>query len=185
MSEHTSISNIIRALDFAARKHRDQRRKDADSSPYINHIVAVASVLAVEAGITDEETLVAAVLHDTVEDTETTFDELERGFGAAVASLVGELTDDKSLPRKDRKRMQIDHSPGASPRAKCLKIADKVCNIRDVAAAPPVSWSLERRREYLTWAEEVVDGCRGVETRLDAIFDDALDRGKRALVGTQ
>jgi guanosine-3',5'-bis(diphosphate) 3'-pyrophosphohydrolase len=131
----------------------------------------------------DADTIVAALLHDTVEDTETTFDELEAEFGAAVTSLVRELTDDKALPRKDRKRLQVDRAPAASRRAKCLKIADKVCNIRDVTAAPPVSWSLERRREYLAWAKEVVDGCRGVEPGLDAIFDDALDRGKRALVG--
>ncbi|PYO73782.1 MAG: phosphohydrolase, partial [Gemmatimonadetes bacterium] len=142
----------LRALGFAAEKHRNQRRKDADASPYINHPIAVASILAIEAAVTDEVTLLAALLHDTVEDTETNLQELEQLFGAEVAALVGEMSDDKSLPKEMRKQLQVEHAPGASPKAKRLKIADKICNIRDVAENPPARWSLDRRRGYLDWA---------------------------------
>src|SRR2546428_7321677 len=136
----------LHALKFAAEKHRNQRRKDADASPYINHPIAVASVLATEAAVTDKATFLAALLHDTVEDTGTTLQQLEQLFGPEVAALVGEMSDDKSLPKETRKRLQVEHAPGASPKAKRLKIADKICNVRDVAENPPASWSLERRR---------------------------------------
>jgi guanosine-3',5'-bis(diphosphate) 3'-pyrophosphohydrolase len=134
----------------------------------------VASVLAAEAGITDEATLLAALLHDTVEDTETTVAELQEVFGPEVAGLVSELTDDKSLPKEVRKELQVEHAPNASRPAKQLKIADKISNIRDVAAAPPTTWSMDRRREYLNWAERVVAGCRGAHVVLEGLFDRAL-----------
>ena len=167
-------AQLLRALSFASVKHRNQRRKDAESSPYINHPIAVASVLASEGTIEDESLLVAAVLHDTVEDTETAFDEIMQHFGAAVAELVRELTDDKSLPKAERKRLQIEHARSASPGAKQLKIADKICNIRDITVTPPADWSLQRRVEYLSWAAQVVDSCRGVNPGLDAAFDASL-----------
>jgi guanosine-3',5'-bis(diphosphate) 3'-pyrophosphohydrolase len=172
---------LLRALAFAASKHRHQRRKDAHASPYINHPIAVASVLAVEAGIRDETILLAAVLHDTVEDTETTVEELREQFGDAVAQLVAELTDDKSLPKDVRKQLQIEHAAAASRDAKQLKLADKICNVRDVTATPPENWSMQRRREYLDWAERVVVGCRGANPTLEAIFDRALQAGRERL----
>lgn len=175
-------ARLLRALSFASVKHRNQRRKDAESSPYINHPIAVAFVLASEGGIDDEDMLVAAALHDTVEDTKTTFDELAEQFGAAVASLVRELTDDKSLPKAERKRLQIEHARSASPGAKQLKIADKICNIRDILAAPPAGWSQERRSEYLAWAAQVVDSCRGINPSLETAFDSALSRAQKSLV---
>lgn len=176
------VANLLRALSFASIKHRDQRRKDVEASPYINHPIAVATVLAVEGNVADDDILVAAVLHDTVEDTETTFAELEEHFGAAVTELVRELTDDKSLPKDVRKQLQIDHAPGRSVGAKQMKIADKVSNLRDITASPPADWSLERRREYLDWAEQVVAGCRGINPLLDGVFDATLDRA-RVVVG--
>ena len=175
-----SATLLLRALAFAAEKHRDQRRKGAGASPYINHPIAVASVLA-EAGETDEATLIAAVLHDTVEDTATTPAELEERFGTVVAGLVGEVTDDKSLPSAERKRRQIEHAAHASPRAKRIKLADKICNIRDVMSDPPANWSLARRREYLDWAERVVAGCRGFNGALESMFDRALRDARAAL----
>jgi guanosine-3',5'-bis(diphosphate) 3'-pyrophosphohydrolase len=165
---------LLQALRFAAEKHRHQRRKDADASPYINHPIAVASVLAAEAGITDEATLLAALLHDTVEDTETSIAELQQEFGSTIAALVSELTDDKSLPKDVRKELQVEHAPNASRPAKQLKIADKISNIRDVAATPPTTWSMDRRREYLNWAERVVAGCRGAHSVLEEVFDRAV-----------
>jgi guanosine-3',5'-bis(diphosphate) 3'-pyrophosphohydrolase len=158
-----NAAHLLKAIAFAADKHRRQRRKDADESPYINHPIAVATVLAVEGDIDDAATLLAAVLHDTVEDTQTTFAELQEHFGPEVTSLVRELTDDKSLEKDERKRLQVEHARDSSPRAKQVKISDKICTVRDIAVSPPADWSLERRREYLTWSERVAAGCRGVK----------------------
>jgi guanosine-3',5'-bis(diphosphate) 3'-pyrophosphohydrolase len=172
---------LLGALAFAAEKHSRQRRKDSEASPYINHPIAVATVLAAEAGVSDEAVLLAAVLHDTVEDTETTFEELERRFGRTVRDLVAEVTDDKSLPKQERKDLQVAHARAASAGARQIKIADKICNIRDIAESPPADWPLDRKREYLVWAERVVEGCRGVNPRLDAAFDGALSKARRVL----
>ena len=174
-------TQLLKAIAFAANKHRDQRRKDAEASPFINHPIAVATVLAAEGDVSDEATLIAAALHDTVEDTQTTFGELEEHFGSEVASLVRELTDDKSLPKAERKLLQIEHARNSSIRAKQLKIADKICNIRDITVSPPADWSRQRRRDYLTWSEQVVAGCRGVNTGLDRAFDQAISRAKNML----
>jgi guanosine-3',5'-bis(diphosphate) 3'-pyrophosphohydrolase len=174
-------TQLLKALAFAADKHRDQRRKDEGASPYINHPIAVATVLAAEGDVSDEVTLIAAALHDTVEDTETTFEELEEHFGSDVTGLVRELTDDKSLEKAERKRLQIEHAPKLSIRAKQLKIADKICNVRDVSDAPPADWPLNRRRDYLDWAMDVVAGCRGVNTKLDRVFDEATNKARNKL----
>jgi guanosine-3',5'-bis(diphosphate) 3'-pyrophosphohydrolase len=162
---------LLRAVAFAAEKHKDQRRKDANSSPYINHVIAVASVLAEEGGVTDEELIMAAILHDTVEDTETTREEIEVHFGKKVASIVSEITDDMTLPKVVRKRLQEVNSPSSTADAKQLRIADKICNVRDIAHSPPADWSLERKREYLQWTVRVVAGCRGINPLLDKTFD--------------
>ena len=164
---------ILRAASFAAHKHRNQRRKDVEASPYINHPLALARVLAEEGGVTDVATLCAALLHDTVEDTDTTIEELTGEFGAEVAGLVAEVTDDKALPKAERKRMQIEHAAHVCDKAKRVKLADKICNLRDVAATPPADWSLERRREYFNWAKSVIDRLRGVDARMEAVFDHA------------
>ena len=167
------LSPIMRALAFAAHKHRDQRRKDAGASPYINHPIALASVLVNEAGVTDGDVICAALLHDTVEDTETTHEELVQHFGLQVAGIVAEVTDDKALSRDERKQAQIAHAADRSPQAKLVKLADKICNIRDVAANPPPSWSLQRRQEYFDWAKQVVDELRGIHAQLEQLFDDS------------
>jgi guanosine-3',5'-bis(diphosphate) 3'-pyrophosphohydrolase len=159
-------AHLLKAIAFAAEKHRHQTRKDAEASPYIIHPIAVATVLAVEGDVDDEATLLAAILHDTVEDTETSFAELEKHFGLEVTELVRELTDDKSLKKDERKRLQVEHARASSPRAKQIKIADKICNVLDIAVSPPADWPLERRREYLKWSERVVAGCRGVNPKL-------------------
>jgi guanosine-3',5'-bis(diphosphate) 3'-pyrophosphohydrolase len=164
---------ILRAASFAAEKHRNQRRKDADASPYINHPLGLARVLAEEGGVTDPATLCAALLHDTIEDTDTTPAELEREFGAEITGLVLEVSDDKSLPKAERKRAQAEHAAHISDKAKRVKLADKICNLRDVANAPPANWSLERRQEYFDWAKSVIDNLRGVDARLEVVFDAA------------
>lgn len=173
----TDLATFVKAIDFAARKHRFQRRKDADASPYINHPIAVANVLASEAAISDAITLCAALLHDTIEDTETTEAQLEEAFGPQITKIVLEVTDDKSLPKQVRKQLQIEHAPNLSLRAKIVKLADKICNLRDAATSPPVGWDIVRSREYFEWAKKVVDGIRGANPALEAIFDLTYAQG--------
>jgi guanosine-3',5'-bis(diphosphate) 3'-pyrophosphohydrolase len=170
------LALLFRALAFAAHKHRDQRRKDAEASPYINHPIALAEVLAGEGGVTDVEVLAAALLHDTIEDTDTTAEELEAQFGGRITGMVLEVTDDESLPKAEKKRLQIEHAPGLSSGAKLVKLADKICNLRDVADRPPAKWELQRRQEYFEWARRVIDGLRGVHPGLEAAFDAAYAR---------
>ena len=171
-------ADFLRALSFAAAKHRDQRRKDTAQTPYINHPIAVANILLNEAGVTDEVVLMAALLHDTVEDTDTTFDEIERQFGQVVRDVVAEVTDDKSLPKAVRKQHQIDHAPGLSDRAKLVKLADKISNVRDTAISPPNSWPIARIDEYLEWGKAVISQIRGTHLQLEALFDEAYTQGK-------
>ena len=164
---------ILKALEFAARKHRDQRRKGAEGSPYINHPIALAYVLCNEGKITDPLVIAAAILHDTLEDTDTEVAELVREFGAEIAHIVLEVSDDKRLPKAERKRLQIERTPHLSPKAKLVKLADKICNLRDMHTTPPVGWSVERQREYFDWARGVVAGMRGIHKALEDIFDAA------------
>jgi guanosine-3',5'-bis(diphosphate) 3'-pyrophosphohydrolase len=177
----TEVGQLLRAVLFSARKHRGQRRKDEDASPYINHPIEVAELIANVGGVGDLPTLMAAILHDTVEDTDSTAAELEESFGREVRLLVEEVTDDKRLLKEERKRLQVEHAPHLSARAKGIKIADKICNVRDVTHNPPPKWPLERRREYLRWAAEVVEGCRGANACLEARFDEVLREGRSKL----
>lgn len=170
---HAEITLLMDALAFSAHKHRNQRRKDVDASPYINHPIALARVLTVEGGISDHKTLAAAILHDTLEDTETTYEELKEKFGRTIAQVVREVSDDKTLSKADRKRLQIEHAKHLSRRARLVKLADKTCNVRDMASHAPHGWPLERRREYFDWAKSVVDQIRGISERLEAAFDEA------------
>jgi guanosine-3',5'-bis(diphosphate) 3'-pyrophosphohydrolase len=172
-SRASELGPVLKALAFAAEKHRDQRRKDREASPYINHPIDLANILVNEAGVTDERVVIAAVLHDTVEDTDTTLEELVGAFGEDVAAIVAEVTDDKALPKEERKRLQEEHAPHASPRAQQVKLADKISNLRDLSRSPPQSWDLERKRAYFDWAKRVVDGLREHHPRLAALFDEA------------
>jgi GTP diphosphokinase / guanosine-3',5'-bis(diphosphate) 3'-diphosphatase len=172
-----SIARILHAAAFAAERHRNQRRKGKEAFPYINHPIALATMLA-EVGERDPAVLMAALLHDTVEDTATTFRQLEQSFGADVAAIVREVTDDKQLPRAERKRLQIEHAGDLSRRAKLVKLADKICNLRDISSSPPVGWSPARRREYFDWARQVVDRMRGTHAELEKLFDAAYAGGR-------
>jgi len=169
-----AISIILKAAEFSARKHRDQRRKDADASPYINHPIGLANVLKNEGGISDPVILAAALLHDTLEDTETDYEELRGQFGDQIADVVVEVTDTKWLSKEARKQLQISKASHSSARARAVKIADKICNVRDILASPPAGWSLQRKQEYFDWAKQVVDGVRGsypeLEQRFDALY---------------
>jgi len=166
------LSLLIKATAFAARKHKDQRRKDDASSPYINHPVSLADVLVHEGGVTDLPTIAAALLHDTIEDTETTAEEIEVHFGATIRSIVEEVSDDKSLGKQACKQMQITKAPTLSSQARAVKLADKICNLRDVVVNPPSGWTLERRQGYFDWAKKVIDGLRGEHAVLESLFDE-------------
>ena len=181
MSTTPTVVAIFRALQFAADKHRDQRRKEAEGSPYINHLIEVAEILARVGGVTDVVTLQAAILHDTLEDTQTTPEELAAAFGPEVRNVVEEVTDDKRLLKTERKRLQIAHAPHLSTRAKLVKLADKISNVRSIIQMPPAEWPLERRREYLDWSTRVVAGCRGCNLALEQAYDDIVAEGKRIL----
>jgi GTP diphosphokinase / guanosine-3',5'-bis(diphosphate) 3'-diphosphatase len=163
---------IVKALAFSARKHRDQRRKDVEATPYVNHPITLMDILVNEGAVYDGETLIAALLHDTIEDTETTFNEIEAEFGLVIAGLVMEVTDDKSLSKLERKAMQINHAPNLSDKAKLVKLADKIANLRDIAQSPPVGWELSRRQAYFDWAKDVIDGLRGTHPQLEQLFDE-------------
>jgi GTP diphosphokinase / guanosine-3',5'-bis(diphosphate) 3'-diphosphatase len=171
-TEPNGISLILRALEFASHKHRDQRRKDKDASPYINHPIALANVLWHEGNVTDPLVIAAALLHDTIEDTETGWQELRGAFGDEVADVVLEVTDVTWLKKNLRKRLQVSKARYSSERARLVKLADKICNLRDVAAHPPEKWDLARRREYFDWARDVVDRVRGTHPELERKFDE-------------
>ncbi len=166
------VVELTRAYHFAARKHVDQRRKGEAAEPYVNHLTEVAELVAM-ATDGDLDVVIAAILHDTVEDTSATIEELRAAFGPRVAAMVAEVTDDKSLPKAARKALQIEHAAHASVGAKIIKLADKTSNLRSMAVSPPAGWPLERKTEYVAWAREVVDRCRDASAWLAGQFDEA------------
>jgi len=176
-----NLTTLIQAINFAAKKHSTQKRKGADEQPYINHPLEVLNLLINVGIMEDYNVLIAAVLHDTIEDTETTEEEITELFGANVCEMVLEVTDDKSLPKAERKQLQIKHAPHLSDGAKYIKLADKISNIRDVTENPPDGWSKERRLEYVEWGEKVIDGLRGVNSNLEKYFDELVATAREAI----
>lgn len=179
MTAHDTLRRLTEAFDFAAQAHTGQTRKGKAAEPYINHLADVAARVAKSPAAT-EAVVIAAILHDTVEDTETSLDTLRERFGPEVADLVAEVTDDKSLPKAERKRLQVVHAPDTSLGAKRIKLADKASNLSALADSPPHWWDLSRKREYLAWAREVGAGLRGVDPLLDMAFDEAAERAERS-----
>jgi guanosine-3',5'-bis(diphosphate) 3'-pyrophosphohydrolase len=175
------LSVFLKAMKFSAEKHRNQRRKDEQESPYINHPIEVANVLWTVGDVYDVTTIVGALLHDTIEDTNTTPEEILNNFGKDVLALVLEVSDDNSLPKKERKIKQIKKASFLSFRAKQLKLADKICNITDIANSPPQNWSWQRRVDYLEWADSVIAGLRGVNAKLETYFDETLTEAQKKL----
>ena len=169
------IELLTRAYHFAALAHVDQRRKGEAAEPYMNHLTEVAELVAQATNGEAIEIVVAAILHDTIEDTETTVEDLRAAFGPRVADLVMEVTDDKSLPSSERKSLQVEHAAHASAGAQIIKIADKTANLRSLVASPPPNWSKVRRDEYVAWAGRVVEGCRGANRWLAVQFDAAVE----------
>ena len=179
------MNRLLLATKFAAEKHSPQRRKNKDATPYINHAIEVAEHLARVGGIKDEDILIAALLHDTIEDTDTSFKEIVALFGERVARIVGECTDDKNLIQVERKRLQIVNASNKSPEAKCVKIADKSCNLTSILEDPPIGWDTYRQQEYFEWADQVIKGLLGVNEQLDARAKEILAYGKVKLQVSQ
>jgi len=171
---------IFRALKFAAAKHRNQRRKDKGKTPYVNHLIDVADLLCNVGGVKDTEVIVAGILHDTIEDTETYEQEIREVFGETVAQYVLEVTDDKSLPVQERKRLQVVKAAKSSFGAKQIKLADKCSNVRDLVDAPPHKWPKERILKYVDWAEQVINRMRGTNESLENLFDSLAERCRKA-----
>lgn len=170
-NSRSDLEFVLGAAEFAARKHRDQRRKDQGASPYINHPITVADLLVKHGAVGDPRVIAAALLHDTIEDTETSYEELRGRFGATVADIVVEVTDVKWLQKHTRKRLHISRAARATHGAKLVKLADKIANLHDTIARPPAGWTVEKKREYFDWAKSVVDRMRGVNPRLERYFD--------------
>lgn len=175
------VGLILRALEFAAERHKNQFRKGEDRPPYINHPIQVANLLANEAGERDPVLLAAAILHDVIEDTVETEDEkdklieeIRQLFGDEILDVTMEVTDDKSLRKPERKRLQVESASHKSERAKKLKIADKILNVRDITNNPPMGWHYDRIIEYFNWSEQVVAGLKGINIKLDNMFDETL-----------
>jgi GTP diphosphokinase / guanosine-3',5'-bis(diphosphate) 3'-diphosphatase len=179
MIPEKEVGLLLEAARFSADRHRNQRRKDALKSPYINHPIEVAETLWSTGGVRHLPVLIAALLHDTIEDTGTKADEIESRFGREVLGFVLEVTDDKSLPKADRKRLQVESAGHKSQQAKAIKLADFICNVHDLCQSPPADWSPERLREYLLWTEKVVAGLRGTNPALENCYDIELARGKK------
>ncbi len=181
MYEEPDLDLIWRSLIFSAHQHRDQRRKDIHQSPYVNHPIQVAELLWRVGSVRDPITLTAALLHDTVEDTGATLADLEQQFGSEVSAVVREVTDDKSLPKPERKRLQIEHAAHLSERATLVKLADKICNVRDVGQSPPPNWTTQRCLEYLDWACAVVRKMNGDFSTLKTLFAQEVETSRRLL----
>lgn len=168
---------LLKAARFAAERHTTQRRKDEAETPYINHPIEVAETIANDGGVTDEIVLAAALLHDTVEDTGTTPEEIEELFGREIRDVVMEVTDDKSLETAERKRLQIEHARHISVRGQQVKLGDKIANLRSILVTPPTVWDERRMLEYFVWAKKVIDGVRGANSALEEVFDRVYTEG--------
>ena len=174
MTSEIQFDIILEAINFATIKHHGQVRKDEHASPYITHPVSVAKAIWQIGGVRDLATLAAAILHDTIEDTDTTETEIRENFGEEISKIVLEVTDDKSLNKMERKRRQVLHAPELSQAAKLIKLGDKLINCRDILHSPPKSWDVDRRKEYIQWAADVVFEIRGANKTLENSFDETL-----------
>ena len=176
-----TINKLVEAASFAAQRHTGHQRKGNGKQPYINHPLEVANLIANVGQVDDVDVLIAAILHDTVEDVGVTKDDIVKQFGERVAGIVMEVTDDKTLPKEERKRLQVEHAPRLSPEAKLVKLGDKISNISDVTINPPDGWDVQRRKQYIDWGEAVGKGLRGVNDSLEKKFDETIASARKAL----
>jgi (p)ppGpp synthase/HD superfamily hydrolase len=177
------LVRIMQAADAAARWHVHQRRKGQAAEPYVNHLIEVASLIAAATEGQEPEAVIAALLHDAVEDQGVTVEQIASDYGSSVAGIVKDVTDDKSLPKTERKRLQVETAGHKSREARLIKLADKTSNLRAIASSPPAGWSVERRLEYVRWAREVVMRIRGTSPWLERQFDEAATRAEQSVTG--
>jgi len=170
------VQHVLDAALFAAERHANQKRKGAAAEPYINHLIEVAQLVSMAIQEPDANLIAAALLHDTIEDTGTTREDLSERFGQDVADLVLEMTDDKSLPKAERKRLQIEHAPSMSVRAQTIKLADKISNLRGILTSPPADWDYERKKQYFEWGKSVVDALSAPNPALKVEFERTYKR---------
>jgi guanosine-3',5'-bis(diphosphate) 3'-pyrophosphohydrolase len=175
------LTRVMKAADAAARWHVHQRRKGTAQEPYVNHLLEVAHLVAAATDGREADVVIAALLHDAVEDQDVTAETIAREFGRDVADIVMEVTDDKSLPKAQRKQRQVDSAGHKSRAAKLIKLADKTSNLRAISLSPAPDWSIERRLEYIRWAKQVVAALRGVSPWLEQQFDDAAKRAEESV----
>ena len=176
MKPNEPVQAILSAARFAAEKHAGQRRKGDAAEPYVNHLIEVADLVATAIPELDTNLVIAALLHDSIEDAGVTAEDLASRFGADVADLVSEVTDDKSLPKQERKRLQVVNAPKKSVRAQTIKLADKISNLRSILSSPPANWDFERKKEYFTWAQRVVGGLTAPNPVLKAEFESTVSK---------
>jgi guanosine-3',5'-bis(diphosphate) 3'-pyrophosphohydrolase len=181
MKQPTELERLVDAIIFATHKHQGQVRKDGNRSPYITHPMAVATAIAEIGRVADTLVLKAAILHDTIEDTDTTEEEIRQSFGEEVLQVVLEVTDDKSLEKMERKRLQVIHAPTLSYSARIIKLADKITNCQDILQTPPQDWTLERRRNYIQWCADVIFQIRGTNAALEDTFDQIISEAEEKL----
>ncbi|MBO0752911.1 MAG: HD domain-containing protein [Bradyrhizobiaceae bacterium] len=162
---------VLHAALVAAQWHTTQRRKGKAQEPYVNHLVEVAYLVA--ACGASEDVICAALLHDAIEDQGVTAATIAGMFGADVAAMVCEVTDDKTLPKAERRALQVVRAPHLTPGAKLVKLADKISNVRSIASSPPADWPPRRRLEYVEFCCKVVAGLRGIDAALEKTFDSA------------
>jgi guanosine-3',5'-bis(diphosphate) 3'-pyrophosphohydrolase len=178
------VQHVLQAAHFAAEKHANQKRKGAAGEPYINHLLEVAQLVSSAISEPDPNLVIAALLHDTIEDAGVTSDELVQRFGSDVADLVIEVTDDKSLPKAERKRLQntVDVARRSrtfrrsNMRAQIIKLADKIANMRSILSSPPAQWNHERKKQYFEWSKQVIAGLSSPSPVLIAEFEKTLKR---------
>ncbi len=182
MSEETTIQvNLLNAVIFATKKHQGQKRKGKNQDPYIFHPLNVAKVIMEIGHIVDQDIVIAAVLHDTLEDTTATIKELTKYFGLKVTDIVAEVSDDKSLDKNERKQRQVRHAPSLTYGARVVKLGDKLVNCRDILSSPPAGWSKRRMQEYIQWAFDVIEQIRGTNNYLEAAFDTLVIEAEEQL----
>jgi len=179
--EPSAQQNLLNAVIFAAKKHQGQKRKGKNQDPYIFHPLNVAKVIMEIGHVYDQDIVLAAVLHDTLEDTTTTKKELIQNFGQKVTDIVDEVTDDKSLDKDQRKRLQVVHAPSLSNEARVVKLGDKLVNGRDILNSPPAGWTKSRMQEYIQWAFDVIAQIRGANAHLEAAFDTLVNEAEEQL----
>ncbi len=184
MFQSNDVGIILKALHFASVKHKDQRRKDIQATPYINHPIEVAEILWNLGEIYDPVVIISALLHDTIEDTETTSEEIRNLFGIQICSIVEEVTDDKGLAKAERKQRQIEKASKISREAQFVKLADKISNVRGLASNCPKGWNKERCSQYVQWAEQVVQGMKGINTRLEKEFSLSCEKARKHIQET-